>query len=31
MVNFQCLIIDPVGGPLTVGQLTNALECTFGS
>lgn len=30
-VIFQALIIDPVGGPLTVGQLTNALECTFGS
>lgn len=30
-VVFQCLIIDPVGGPLTIGQLSNALECTFGS
>jgi hypothetical protein len=30
-VTFQAIVLDPVGGPLSVGQLTNGVECTFGS
>lgn len=30
-VTFQAVLFDPVGGPATFGQLTNGVECTFGS
>ncbi|QDU67595.1 hypothetical protein [Engelhardtia mirabilis] len=30
-VTFQALVLDIAGGPLSFGQLTNGVECTFGS